>query len=78
MSTQVRITAGMAVVDREGKPVGTVKAVRELDFLLDRKLKRDTYVPFDAVKGIREDQVMLRATASGIDELGWKHPPLTS
>jgi hypothetical protein len=41
----------MEVVDAEGVPLGTVKAVRDGDFHLSRELERDVYVPLRYVAG---------------------------
>ncbi len=43
------VHAGMEVVDAHGHNLGTVKEVRDVDFLLDRSLAPDVYVSFDAI-----------------------------
>jgi hypothetical protein len=40
---------GAHVFDAFGEPAGRVKIVRENDFLLDRPLARDVFVPFEAI-----------------------------
>lgn len=68
----------MIVASADGELVGRVKEIRAVDFLLDRPMERDVYVPFSAVKAIRNDLVMLTINADRIDDMGWEHPPLVS
>lgn len=77
MTIHEQVKAEMEVYSKDGKPVGRVKTVREFDFLVDRRLKRDVYVPFAAVQEASGNAVMLNVQADAIDDLGWQHPPLT-
>ena len=46
------VRPGMEVVGVDGELVGSVKAVRGPDFLVDRPLARDVYVPIGAIQAI--------------------------
>lgn len=72
----VQITQRMEVVGTDGNQVGHVKDVRGADFLVDRPMKRDLYIPFDAVQVVQENQVILSIPASQVDEMKWSHAGL--
>jgi hypothetical protein len=67
----------MPVLDADGQQVGTVKEVRAGDFLLDRPMRRDIYVPFDFIRDATGDRLTLRIRSEEIDQRGWESPPLT-
>jgi hypothetical protein len=68
---------GMSVVGTDGRHVGRVKQVRGTDFLIDRRFRRDVYVPLGAIQRIvSEDHpatlfVALDVTAHKTDRIGW-------
>ena len=68
------IRTGMFVFDPEGDNVGTVKEVRAEDFLIDRPLARDVYVPFSAVRSVADGLVMLDIPSYKIDSQRWPNP----
>ncbi|MCA1645328.1 MAG: DUF2171 domain-containing protein [Chloroflexi bacterium] len=80
-----QIQEGMDVMSIDGHPVGKVKEVRSADFLLDRPLARDLYVPFSSVLAAEDyggsyrrgptepTQVVLEVNESDIDSQGWTH-----
>jgi len=69
------LTAGMTVVDAEGKIVGMVKTIRQADFLLQRGWARDVFVPVDECV-LEEDRVRLvRVNSSAIDDQNWSISP---
>src|SRR5689334_13919889 len=80
------IQVGMSVVGLDGESVGRVKTVRESDFLVDRPMAHDVYVPFssvlamenpaDRVRGgpIQRDKVMLTIPAADVDDQHWPNP----
>ena len=72
-STRDEIQEGMEVVDTEGDRVGQVKEVRDDDFLVDRSMARDAYVPFSECQ-ISDGQVRLKVRASEVDDQGWQVP----
>ncbi len=61
------------MVDTEGDRVGQVKEVRDDDFLVDRSIARDAYVPFSECQ-ISDGQVRLKVRASEVDDQGGKCP----
>jgi hypothetical protein len=67
------LAEGMVVVDREGKSIGRVKEVRTTDFLLNRPLARDVYVPYFESRYDGE-QVVVNVLADEIMDQGWASP----
>ena len=67
--------AGMTVYGTNGDEIGLVKEVRSNDFLVDRSLRRDVYVPFNAIQTVRNDQVVLNLPADQVDSMSWPNPP---
>jgi sporulation protein YlmC with PRC-barrel domain len=59
----------MAVVGEDMRPVGRVLAVRDRDFLIDRPVLPDIAVPYDAVRDVTDDLVVLSTPASDVDYL---------
>jgi|SRR5579859_3280409 len=80
-----QIHVGMEVMSVNGHPVGKVKEVRAEDFLLDRPLARDLYVPYRFVLAAEDyggtfrrgptepTAVVLSVAESDIDSQGWHH-----
>jgi hypothetical protein len=80
-----QINVGMDVVSLDGERIGKVKEVRQSEFLVDRQLARDLWVPFDAVIEAGEhggafrrgptqsSEVVLGVSAAHVDNQGWKH-----
>ena len=80
-----QIQPGMDVVSIDDERIGQVKEVREGDFLIDRPLARDLWVPFSAVVEAGEhggafrrgptqpSEVVLSVSAAHVDEQGWQH-----
>lgn len=77
MSTLPPIREGMHVITEDGKDLGTVKEVRERDFLIDRPRHRDVYAPLDRVSNVVADSVKLHARSDEVDKADWPKPPLT-
>lgn len=71
-----QILQGMQVIGSDGGNIGSVKEVRQNDFLIDRALQRDIYAPFDAVVEVQESRVRLNVPADQIDDMGWQSPPI--
>lgn len=76
MGTPSDVRAGMRVVGSDRDEVGTVKEVRASDFLVDRRMRRDVYVPLAAVRDVTGDSIMLTVPAGAVDDQGWSNPPL--
>jgi hypothetical protein len=70
------IVPGLDVVAPNGDALGSVKTVRTHDFLLDRSMRRDLYVPFSAIREIGGRTVVLGISAGEIGEQGWDEAPL--
>jgi hypothetical protein len=73
---EVHVMPGMEVVGWDNEHVGTVKAVRARDFLLQRRLNRDLYVPLRAIRQVQGAQVMLIVGSGEVDTMNWPCPPL--
>jgi hypothetical protein len=78
-----QVRPGMDVDGADGEPVGAVKEVRSSDFLVDRPLARDLYVPIAAVRAIVDEtateagrpRIILTVASDRVDEMGWPSPP---
>jgi hypothetical protein len=70
------IVEGLDVVAPNGDSLGTIKEVRTHDFLLNRSMRRDLYVPFSAVREVGGRTVVLGITASELGNQGWEAAPL--
>ena len=72
MSTEhFQVSVGMDVLGAEKERVGQVKEVRAADFLVARRLQRDVYVPFAAIREVTGNQVVLTVTSDHVDALKW-------
>ena len=60
------------------KPVGVVADVRDEDFRLSRTGGEDVYVPYDAIRAMLGEQVVLDVAAAEMDAQGWPTPPAGS
>ncbi|MCW5853287.1 MAG: BON domain-containing protein [Anaerolineae bacterium] len=72
-TTELRASEGMAVVGANGERVGTVKAVRVTDFLVDRSVGRAIYVPIECVQAIEGDRLTLKVASNEVNNQGWAH-----
>jgi hypothetical protein len=79
-----RIQVGMPVTSLDGQPVGKVKEVGDNEFLVDRPLARDLWVPFASVLAtedytanvrgpVQPTAVVLSVSSAHIDSQGWRH-----
>jgi hypothetical protein len=76
-----QIEVGLEVLGSDGQSVGKVKTVRQTDFVLDRPMARDLYVPFSAVRSVeaygerptRAAEVVLNVSAAHLETQGWPH-----
>ena len=67
------IHEGMEVIGRNGHVIGTVKEVRDTNFLVDRPMARDVYVPFTSIQSI-DERVMLSILSDQINDQEWENP----
>ncbi len=77
MTDPMRLRPGMEVLAADGDELGWVKDVRSADFLLERSMQRDVYVPFDAIRDISSDRIVLNVASDQIDNMGWENPPMS-
>jgi hypothetical protein len=78
-----QVQVGMEVKSLDGERIGRVKSIREGEFLLDRPMARDLWVPMSAVLATEDSSpvhgpveptaVVLEVTSAHIDRKGWKH-----
>jgi hypothetical protein len=79
-----QVQVGMDVTSIDGERIGKVKEVLEQEFLIDRPLARDLWVPFAAVLAtedytgnyrgpVQPTQVVLSVSAAHVDRQGWRH-----
>jgi len=73
---RAQVREGMEVVGADGQRVGVVKEVRDRDFLVDRTMKRDVYIPFDAATSVEGTRVTLAIGAEQVDTMHWEEPRL--
>ena len=66
----------MEVTGSDAVTLGRVKEVRDSDFLLDRAMQRDIYVPFAAVQEVTDGRVVLTIPARQVTTMGWPRSPL--
>jgi hypothetical protein len=67
---------GAEVVGSDGTRIGTVKEVRQSDFLVDRPAKRDVYIAFGDIQELAGNQLVLKLAADDLDRLRLATPPL--
>jgi hypothetical protein len=72
---RTRIWVGMDVVDESGRKLGRIKSVVGNEFLLDRSLARDLYVPCDTVRSVG-DVVLLGIPEDRVADMDWRKPEL--
>jgi hypothetical protein len=69
-------TEGMPVLGADGVRVGHLKQARLVDVLVDRALRRDVYVPIEAIADVTSDGIVLTIPADQVDRMNWSHPSL--
>jgi hypothetical protein len=79
------ISVDMDVLSVDGEALGKVKDVRAADFLLNRPMARDLYVPFSAILAtpnryekyrggpIQPTEIVLNVTSAHVDSQNWEH-----
>jgi hypothetical protein len=71
---RARLVLGMQVVSADGQPIGTLKELRDADMLVDRRLRRDIYVPLSAISELSGQTVTLNVAADVIGDQHWDMP----
>jgi HSP20 family protein len=70
------IRNGMVVQGTDGEEIGRVKEVRGDELLVDRRFRRDIYIPIREVQEIVGDRVIIDVSADKVDDMGWRHPAI--
>lgn len=70
-----RFQEGMDVIDVKGNFIGRIKAVRENDFLVDRSMARDLYIPNSTVKSA-ENQIVLNVDEDQLQSMELPKPDI--
>jgi hypothetical protein len=78
MGSQMRnqIRDRMKVLGIDKQEIGEVKEIRDNDFLVDRPLARDVYVPFNACSEITRDRIILNVKADEVNDQNWPVPEI--
>jgi hypothetical protein len=71
-----KIRDRMKVLGRDKQEIGEVKEIRDNDFLVDRPLARDVYVPFNACSEITRDRIVLNVKADEVNDQDWPVPEI--
>ena len=72
----VSVQVGMEVLGADHEHVGKVKETFESDFLLDRRLQTDCYVPYTAVGEVKANTIILTIPSYEVNQQGWSIPPV--
>ena len=67
----------MTVIWADGEHIGQVKAVQGDEFLVDRRLQRDLYLPCSVIQAVSGNRVVLTVTAVQLDDLASLSHPIT-
>lgn len=69
---------GMLVVGTNGNQIGTIKEVQmhSRNFLVNRSMQRDIYIPFSAIQSVQNQQVVLNIPANQVDNQDWPSPSM--
>jgi hypothetical protein len=76
MEKKDKIRQGMKVFTSDDQEIGEVKEVRDHDFLVDRPMARDIYVPLDACENISHERIHIGVPENEIGNQGWENPEL--
>jgi osmotically-inducible protein OsmY len=71
-----QIREGMRVVGADDGDIGSVKEVHNNEFLVDRPLARDVYVPFHACQQVSGDRIRLNVREDEVNDQGWRNPEI--
>ena len=72
---RMQVQPGMEVVGTGAQPIGRVSVVREADFRIVRPDRDDIYVPYETIRAMIGDQVVLGVHANDVDTQGWSTSP---
>jgi hypothetical protein len=72
---RMQVQAGMEVVGTGGQPVGRVEETHDEVFRVVRPDREDVYIPYEVIRAMLGEQVVLDVHADEIDARGWSSPP---
>jgi hypothetical protein len=72
---RMQVQSGMEVVGTGGKPIGRVAEGSDDVFRVVRPGLGDIYVPYDVIRAMLGDQIVLDVPPDEIDARGWVSPP---
>jgi Uncharacterized protein conserved in bacteria (DUF2171) len=72
---RLQVQPGMEVVGTDNQPIGRVSAVQDADFCIARPGREDIYVPYEAIRAMIGEQVVLGVRANDVDTQGWSSSP---
>jgi hypothetical protein len=76
MDKKDKIRQGMKVYTSDDQEIGEVKEISDRNFLVDRPMARDIYIPFDACEHIGDDRIHIGVPENEIGNQGWENPEL--
>jgi hypothetical protein len=79
-----QLEVGMEVKTFDGHQIGKIKEIGDTEFLLDRPLARDLWVPLSAILAtedytsnfrgpVQRTEVVLEVSRAHVDRQGWRH-----
>jgi Uncharacterized protein conserved in bacteria (DUF2171) len=68
---RMQVRPGMQVVGAGAQPIGRVAETRDEDFRVARPGREDVFVPYQAIRAMLDDQVVLGVHADEVDAQGW-------
>jgi hypothetical protein len=78
MAIRAQVHEGTEVVGEDQRPVGHVEAITIGRFLRVRRPRQlDLYVPFDFVRDLTGNRVVLTIPADLASRMDWTNPPVT-
>ena len=74
LGSAAQLRESMPVLGADEERIGVIKEVRANDFLVDRRLARDVYVPFSAIQRVTGAGVTIKVDAGDVNDQGWPNP----
>ncbi len=68
-----QIHQGMEVDSQDGQKIGTIKEIRNNTILVDRSMKEDLFIPFNAFT-VQNNRVLLNVNADQVNNQSWQTP----
>ena len=76
MRHRTSLREGLEVVGADDEHIGYVKDVRDDDMLVERSMRRDVFVPYDAITRVTQFRAVLAIAADQVSAMDWSSPPL--